>query len=793
MKPLPPPQTIPPNLNQNVYYEFHQMPDHTNDNCIRLRHEIQNLIDSKVIDTPPSDKPNTMSNPLPQHNTPFRINQITSANDPATQDFNPTLFIVSDTEPKPIVEISEETTLCFLWEWENTWGNLISDWDEFEAANFQRIVEPPFEPGWEVDWQNLSTDSPWPPESEEEITSSEFNPMDYIVDEAKSEPSVTFLKDANVAMMNLWEDEPGAKQNPWANFEIVNIRIGNEEWTVNKVMMEAEQWKPEDLWEYLVIVDLATNLQDTTIGSKRKALVDLWSEESKYRQIDHLTKSGRVYQPPNLQTGESSNSVAPLAKEPSNLLTTPTKNTFQPFAPLAKEPSHPEKDPEGLIKQQLKQTQAKMSVWDVLVHSTRHCDELIQALSHLKVPSDITLDKLVALIKTITIKHAITFTDQDLPAEGTDHNRPLHVTLKCHGKWVPVILIDNGSAINVCPLRVAYCLGYKNKDCTPSKVKVRAYDNTRRDVIGTLMLPMTFGSYQTEVEFHVSIESAGAVVEGDGDGNGNQKQETGGEDEHRATEAEPCATDKGSDDRAPEAEPRVTGETGAVRSSIELVDTSTVAEDSPVVDGSSVGAGGSGAAGDDLGLIESPPRDPARGKGAVIEGEETTEVPYREEDVLFRPAATLSSHRQITKYGVAEHLPNEALAKVLEDNPMIGEIVLKAKEERARAIAASEAVARAKRKQKEIEELLRDAKAEERAAAKAQWSRVTTVAEAGKLKRPDFSAEAYVPLTPHLFAPSGFATYVPQRTEYDDEVVLRDPEAHIANTWSKVISENPPL
>ncbi|XP_058208176.1 uncharacterized protein LOC131321189 [Rhododendron vialii] len=158
-----------------------------------------------------------------------------------------------------------------------------------------------------------------------------------------------------------------------------------------------------------------------------------------------------------------------------------------------------------MVTQQLEQTQAKMSVWDVLVHSTRHREGLIQALSHLKVSSGITPDELVALIKTIPIKHAITFTDRDLPSKGTDHNKPLHLTLKCHGKWVPVILIDNGLAINVCPFRVAYCLGYKKKDFSPSEVKVQAYDNTRRDVVGTLMLPMTFGSYQTKVQFHVKI------------------------------------------------------------------------------------------------------------------------------------------------------------------------------------------------------------------------------------------------------------------------------------------------
>lgn len=98
----------------------------------------------------------------------------------------------------------------------------------------------------------------------------------------------------------------------------------------------------------------------------------------------------------------------------------------------------------------------------------------------------------------------------------------------------------------------------------------------------------------------------------------------------------------------------------------------------------------------------SPPRYPARGKGAVGTEEESTEAPvgYREEDVLFRPvstAATSSSHVPITKYDVAEHLPDEMLAKLLEDNPLVGEIVLKAKEDRARAIEASKAAERAER------------------------------------------------------------------------------------------------
>ncbi|KAI8559985.1 hypothetical protein RHMOL_Rhmol04G0219600 [Rhododendron molle] len=80
------------------------------------------------------------------------------------------------------------------------------------------------------------------------------------------------------------------------------------------------------------------------------------------------------------------------------------------------------------------------------------------------------------------------------------------------------------------------------------------------------------------------------------------------------------------------------------------------------------------------------PRDSARGKGVVAEEEETTEihVEYKEDDVVFRPAATAatsSSHVPITKYDIAEHLPDAMLAKLLEENPLIGEMVLRAKEE----------------------------------------------------------------------------------------------------------------
>ncbi|KAI8542864.1 hypothetical protein RHMOL_Rhmol08G0173100 [Rhododendron molle] len=166
--------------------------------------------------------------------------------------------------------------------------------------------------------------------------------------------------------------------------------------------------------------------------------------------------------------------------------------------------------------------------------------------------------------------------------------------------------------------------------------------------------------------------------------------------------------------------------------------------------GESSGGGGSiGAVGDIPGPNASPPRDPERCKGVVAKEEETSEIPV----------------------------------ELLEENPEIGEIVLKAKEEQARAIATWEAAEKAERERKDREEPLREMEAKERAAEEAQGPRVTAVAEAVAMRRLDYVAETYTPPTPHLLIPSGFSAYTPYRSEYDVETVLRDPQTHIANTW----------
>ncbi|XP_058185720.1 uncharacterized protein LOC131302943 [Rhododendron vialii] len=110
---------------------------------------------------------------------------------------------------------------------------------------------------------------------------------------------------------------------------------------------------------------------------------------------------------------------------------------------------------------------------------------------------------MISLILPPTSKHTVVFIDKDLSIKGFDHNCPLHITVKCRGLWVPTVIIDNGSAVNICLLRVAYHLGLTKKDLVPSNVAVKAYNSTRRVVEGTLLLKLDAEGFEMDIEFHV--------------------------------------------------------------------------------------------------------------------------------------------------------------------------------------------------------------------------------------------------------------------------------------------------
>ncbi|XP_077219687.1 uncharacterized protein LOC143853868 [Tasmannia lanceolata] len=128
---------------------------------------------------------------------------------------------------------------------------------------------------------------------------------------------------------------------------------------------------------------------------------------------------------------------------------------------------------------------------------------VLKELNAAQVPTEITPDELVSLVAVTKTSKVISFTDDDLPPEGSDHARSLKITVICNKKRVPEVLVDNGSALNICPLSTAATLGFGLGDFIPSEQGILAYDGIRRDVIGTLATEIQIGGEDFDIEFQV--------------------------------------------------------------------------------------------------------------------------------------------------------------------------------------------------------------------------------------------------------------------------------------------------
>ena len=79
----------------------------------------------------------------------------------------------------------------------------------------------------------------------------------------------------------------------------------------------------------------------------------------------------------------------------------------------------------------------------------------------------------------------------------------MHISIGCLGRRVPYLLLDNGSALNFCPLATAIALGYGPTYFEPSTKTMRAYDSNRREMMGTLNLELMIGPIVFQVPFQV--------------------------------------------------------------------------------------------------------------------------------------------------------------------------------------------------------------------------------------------------------------------------------------------------
>ncbi|XP_077237250.1 uncharacterized protein LOC143878919 [Tasmannia lanceolata] len=189
-------------------------------------------------------------------------------------------------------------------------------------------------------------------------------------------------------------------------------------------------------------------------------------------EVRHVTRGGRVFKPHEVRA-ENPAEIARAVEDQNQRLS-------------------PEEDEDILFKQ-LRKTQANVSIWGLLMSSPKHRQVILRELNTAQVSVDITPDELVGLVSMARSAMTVSFSDEDLTPEGKNHTKSLRITIVCNKKKVPEVLVDNGSALYVCPLSIATALGFGPNDYIPSEQGILAYDGTRRDVIRTLVTEIEIG------------------------------------------------------------------------------------------------------------------------------------------------------------------------------------------------------------------------------------------------------------------------------------------------------------
>ena len=134
--------------------------------------------------------------------------------------------------------------------------------------------------------------------------------------------------------------------------------------------------------------------------------------------------------------------------------------------------------------------------------SKEHRDALVRALHDAKIVTDASPCEMIAsLIKATS--NAITFSNEDLPPKGRVHNRPLFIHAIVKSNKTSCVMVDDGSAINICPLRLLHKFGMNVDNLEQSNMIIRAYNDSKKPVIGTFKVVVIMEDIESVIELTI--------------------------------------------------------------------------------------------------------------------------------------------------------------------------------------------------------------------------------------------------------------------------------------------------
>ena len=208
--------------------------------------------------------------------------------------------------------------------------------------------------------------------------------------------------------------------------------------------------------------------------------------------LSGITRSGRCYTPEELERRRKE--MGKPVEDPAK--TKATEDEAADFLQIIKRSEY------SIVKQ-LSKMPSHISVLSLLLASESHRRALLKVLNEAYVPKDITRPSFENMVTSILVTNQLTFSDDELPLEGRGHTKALYISVKTNDRVVSKVLIDNGSALNVCLMATLEKLGINPTRVRATSMVVRAFDRTRREVLGEIDLPVKVGPQVYNINFQV--------------------------------------------------------------------------------------------------------------------------------------------------------------------------------------------------------------------------------------------------------------------------------------------------
>ncbi|XP_052878922.1 uncharacterized protein LOC128285482 [Gossypium arboreum] len=459
LKPMQPP--FPKWYDANAQCEYHAgISGHTIENCTAFKKLVERFIKMGIVKFDDPTGPNVAGNPLPSH---------------SDEGVN---AIVENEGRRTKIDISEvKTPLKWVWK------KMVE-----EGLLTQGLGEKPKGAKYYCEYHNE--------EGHEIQECNEFRAMVQILMENKEIEFFEYTEGPE------GEDVCTSEQGPTNNVRGVNHpviiisrpSVGEVEYQLRlKVIIQ----KPIAFLIRIAkgSVELRRNV---TIPGRENPIVAF----EKGQDEGFYTRSGRRYTP---NTKEES------AKGKSVVIEQEKEKTTRPESPVNEPVTEKEakkflkflKHSEYSVVEQLHKQPARISVLALLLSSNTYRRALMKVLNETYVADDISVNKLDRLVNNISADNFIFFNDDEIPSGGMGSTKALHITTRCKGYTLPGVLIDNGSALNVMPLSTLNRLPVDNSHMKTCQNVVRAFDGTKRRVMGRIEIPLLIGPNTYEVDFLV--------------------------------------------------------------------------------------------------------------------------------------------------------------------------------------------------------------------------------------------------------------------------------------------------